>query len=128
MHLSDGYGSFRFSFAGEEAKSIGAHRVSYYWATGVFGEEHGHIDHLCRNTSCVKPDHLDMVTPRENVLRGIGPTAVNAQKTHCIYGHELSGDNLINRSDGGRACRVCRRKIAREWARRKRASDALSRL
>ena len=29
------------------------------------------IDHLCRNKRCVRPDHLEEVTNRENILRGI---------------------------------------------------------
>jgi hypothetical protein len=28
------------------------------------------IDHLCRNTCCVNPDHLEVVTPYENYIRG----------------------------------------------------------
>lgn len=30
-----------------------------------------------------------------------------AQRTHCAKGHELSGDNVITRSDGWRRCRTC---------------------
>lgn len=28
------------------------------------------LDHLCRNPSCVNPDHLEPVTVRENLRRG----------------------------------------------------------
>lgn len=32
--------------------------------------EHLDVDHLCRVPSCVNPDHLEIVTHRENVMRG----------------------------------------------------------
>lgn len=41
------------------------------------------LDHLCRNPLCVNPDHLSPVTHRENVLRGISPSAINARKQGC---------------------------------------------
>lgn len=42
--------------------------------------------------------------------------ALNAEKTHCKYGHPLSGDNLyVEPKRGFRECRTCRR--AKEKAR-----------
>lgn len=67
-----------------------------------------HCDHLCRVPSCVNPAHLEAVSPRENYLRGRGPSAQNARKTHCIKGHPLSGDNLRITPEGHRVCRTCR--------------------
>jgi hypothetical protein len=67
------------------------------------------LDHLCRNHWCVNPDHLEVVTGRENALRGIGPTAINARKTHCIRGHEFTPENTARNTDGARVCRECTR-------------------
>jgi hypothetical protein len=47
------------------------------------------------------------VTPRENILRGIGPAAKNSVKTHCPQGHEYAGENLIITNRGDRYCRTC---------------------
>ena len=51
-----------------------AHRVLYECFIGPIAEGL-QIDHLCRNKSCVKPAHLEAVTPRENTLRALRPVA-----------------------------------------------------
>ena len=100
----NGYGVIRL---GPRPASMGyAHRVSYELHKGPIPEGLV-IDHLCRVTLCVNPDHLEVVTHRENLLRGVGFSAVNAKKTHCLQGHPLSGDNLLSRKDGSRCCRTC---------------------
>lgn len=52
-----------------------AHRVSYERSNGPIPDGLT-IDHLCRTTLCVNPDHLEPVTHRENVLRGMSPGAI----------------------------------------------------
>lgn len=46
-----------------------AHRWYYVRAKGPIPEGF-HVDHLCRVTGCVNPDHLEAVTHKENVRRG----------------------------------------------------------
>lgn len=83
------------------------------------------LDHLCRNRACLNPTHLEPVTGRENTLRGIGPTALNALKTHCKRGHPLSGKNLQKLPGGRRGCASCKRTAANaRYAKRKLESRA----
>lgn len=96
-----------------------AHRVAYeVWVGPVpAGLE---LDHLCRNPACVRPDHLEPVTHRVNMLRGRTIGARNAAKTHCIHGHEFTLANTYIRSDtGGRQCRQCGRDRDRVRARKR---------
>lgn len=66
------------------------------------------IDHLCRNRACGNPSHLEAVTQTENKIRGVGPTAINFRKTHCVHGHEFTEENTNLRKDGSRECRKCK--------------------
>ena len=78
------------------------------------------IDHLCRVTRCVRPDHLEAVTHRVNILRSEGPAALNARKTHCPQGHPYDDENTMISSQGRRVCRECNRQRCREQYRRSR--------
>ncbi len=87
-------------------RQVVAHRVVYELLIGPVPDGLT-LDHLCRNTMCVNPNHLEPVTSKENSLRGTNPFAENARKTHCQAGHPLSGDNLKINSQGNRMCRAC---------------------
>ena len=99
-------------------QSIHAYKWAYLSANGSI-PSNLELDHLCRNPSCVRPSHLEAVTHRINMLRGVSPTAANAVKTQCIHGHAFDADNTYTYSDGKRRCRACgavtaRRRRARE--------------
>ena len=101
----EGYGNGSW-----EGRTILTHRESYRVHVGPIPEGF-QIDHLCRNRSCLRPDHLEAVPPRVNYLRGISPTARNKRKTHCKRGHEFTPENTrpVRTKYGhvGRCCRTC---------------------
>ncbi|MBT2412652.1 HNH endonuclease [Streptomyces sp. ISL-12] len=73
-----GYGRLRF-----RGRLVRAHRFSYELNVGPIPDGH-QVDHLCRTPSCVRPDHLEAVTQRENVLRG-GCTLGAKCASHALY-------------------------------------------
>lgn len=87
-------------------KMVLAHRDAYEKAHGEIPEGLV-IDHLCRNGLCVNVKHLEAVTNVENVMRGNGAPAMNARKTHCKRNHELTSQNVYNRKNGRRDCKLC---------------------
>ena len=105
-----GYGNIAIRVDGKQVTKL-AHRLLYEIEKGPIDKQL-EIDHLCRNRWCVNPDHLEPVSRRENVIRGIGPQLAaerNLAKTHCPQGHAFSGDNLyVYKGRKGQECRGCR--------------------
>lgn len=50
-----------------------AHLIAYELAKGPVPEGL-ELDHLCRVRSCINPNHLEPITHRENVIRGLVPS------------------------------------------------------
>lgn len=76
------------------------------------------LDHRCRVRSCCNPRHLEPVTSRENSLRGVGVSAINATKTVCKNGHAFDAANTRVNIDQRtqrerRVCRACNREGGR---------------
>jgi hypothetical protein len=59
----------RYGVVKRDGKRIRAHRFYYQKFRGPIPDGM-FIDHLCRNKLCVNPDHLEVVTPAQNVQRG----------------------------------------------------------
>lgn len=108
---STGYGNFAIVATRKTQRCAVAHRVAYEWLVGTIpmGLD---LDHLCRVRHCVNPKHLEPVSRRTNLLRGIGPSAINAKKTSCPRGHEYTEANTYSRLNR-RQCRACTRRPPR---------------
>ena len=94
-----GYGNIRY-----RTRPTCTHRLVYQTLVGEIPEGFV-LDHLCRNPPCCNPAHLEPVTDYENIMRGVGLGALNARKTTCAKGHELTP----RKGTTWRACLVCNR-------------------
>jgi hypothetical protein len=104
-----GYGK-----VGHKGRTELLHRLLYAWAVqplqrrkrGEIKDNWLELDHVvCSNPRCCNPAHLNLVTTKENCLRGNSPIAINAKKTHCVNGHPLPAEP--NRHSKGRSRRRC---------------------
>jgi hypothetical protein len=68
-----GYGIFQRSHP--KRQNVKAHRLAYELVKGPI-KDNLTIDHLCYNTKCVNPDHLETVTSSENSIRAAKRRAI----------------------------------------------------
>jgi len=117
-----GYGRVR---PRDEGPQLLAHRVVYELLVGAIPPEL-QLDHLCRNTTCVNPSHLEPVTAQINSLRSMSPSAVSVRTGACKYGHAYTADNTsIAKERSGytyRRCRTCENARASRYRKRERTS------
>lgn len=62
-----------------------AHRAVWEMLRGPIPEGQT-IDHLCRNRGCVNPGHMEIVTSRENTIRGVEARGGYKQNGNAIRG------------------------------------------
>lgn len=102
------YGYGRFSING---KSVSAHRHAYELRNGPIPDGL-QLDHLCRNTLCVNPDHLEPVTSKENTRRSESLPMLANREGVCFRGHSYAEHSYYR--DGVRMyCRTCERENRR---------------
>lgn len=111
---TQGYGRFWV-----DGKHVGAHIYSYILVKGAIpdGLE---LDHCCRVTTCVRPDHLEAVTPLVNNHRSTSAETTRARRAainYCRRGHEFTPENTLRKSNGGRLCRTCKNNINKAFMR-----------
>lgn len=113
--VPDGYGVMPIGKRPDGKKKYSVvHRWTYEQLVGPIPEGL-QLDHLCRNTSCVNPAHLEPVTCQVNLIRGVRRNQYK-DRTHCSRGHEYTPENTQINKRGTRICRTCKREDCRKVA------------
>ena len=107
-----GYGHFKVN-----GKELMAHRFAFLLEDEI--PDGLELDHLCRNTSCVRRSHLEPVTHLVNMQRAY------PERSHCPQGHEFTEANTFYTKTGRQRCRACaKRNQSEHLERREQAADA----
>jgi hypothetical protein len=104
----------RIGAGGTGAPLLLAHRVSYEWKYGPI-PDNLEIDHICRNTLCVRPSHLEAVTSQMNL--GRRECSIRLLTMRCGRGHDLTVEGVLiaygQQTVARWRCRACARENAR---------------
>lgn len=103
--VPSGYGRFSYRDSGKQIHTY-VHRLAYEIFRGPIADDL-EIDHLCRRRNCANPSHLEVVTHRENILRGETFAGRQSRQTHCKRGHKFDFKNTHITPEGERRCRKC---------------------
>lgn len=114
-------------------KAWRAHRFSYVHFVGEIPDGLV-LDHLCRVRHCVNPDHLEPVTPQENVARGLAGLGLHVPNVMRGCGRHGFSDGRVyewHTKKGKRRrqwqCRVCMREVDAKRSERRRRERAAKR-
>ena len=67
--LQAGYGLVNSKVIAAECgtkNNVQTHRMMWVYANGELPPDGMHVHHLCYNKACCNPEHLELLTPREN--------------------------------------------------------------
>lgn len=111
---ANGYGLYRL---GKKKECFFAHRLSYEVFIGPIPSGLV-IDHLCRVRSCVNPNHLEAVTFKTNVERGLSKNG-----SHCRNNHPYDTYVRFVGSKKIRRCKACDKIAAASYRARKKKKE-----
>lgn len=102
--ISTGYGIIKMP----EGLKL-AHRVAWEDVNGPIPEGLV-VHHVCENRQRINPEHLRVVTHRENLMAADNVCSRNAAKTTCPKGHPYERRD----KSGSRRCRGCQREATKK--------------
>jgi len=106
-----GYGRFRI---GKRGKVIISHRYSYEHFIGPIPDSLV-IDHMCNNTGCQNPSHMEPKSIYENAKRGFTEERKLWERGTCRSNlHTILSDADVYKTKSGVTCRKC--KNTRDYA------------
>jgi hypothetical protein len=101
--LKDSYGQLKVN-----NKTTRAHRLAYELFKGSIPKNMW-LCHTCDNRGCVRPEHLFLGSPTDNVRDMINKgrnSNGNKIKTQCPQGHLYTKENTYRRGNS-RKCKIC---------------------
>lgn len=111
-----GYGQIRFG-----SDCVYVHRLSYEYFHNIILYKLV-VDHLCRNTLCVNPSHLEMVTNAENIRRG---DVSGKFKAYCPKGHDYSVSGVRWGKNKAKFCKLCVYERSKSYRERKKSEKSI---
>lgn len=92
-------------------RTLPTHRLSFCLDVGPIPKGL-HVCHHCDNKRCIRPDHLFLGTPSDNMRDAVKKNIFTTRSTiHCKKGHFFSPENTYRYKDASgkqhRSCRVC---------------------
>ena len=128
----DGYAFTSYRHQGKRP-NVYVHRLVFMYFKGDPGDA-AEVDHACHKPEectapgdacvhrrCFNPDHLQALSPGDNLRRSAAPGGVNSRKTHCDENHPFDEANTYYPPSGGRTCLKCYRAWRRRQAAEKRS-------
>jgi len=113
---SRGYGLLSKGKLSSNLQERQAHRAVYISLIGPIPDGMV-INHLCWNPSCVNPNHLEVVTPRQNSNYRNPDTCKMRKGGTCVQGHPYNSETVMrvrNGTDHTTRCRKCQREQQRQ--------------
>lgn len=88
---ADGYGKLTVRQPGKASPvNVYAHRMAVVAFQGKTLRSDLHVDHICRNPSCINPEHLRLVKAETNLGRRRHNRITATYCTRCGFSHGVS--------------------------------------